>query len=279
MSKNLLQGLMVKERKKEIIKKNSFDLEGLTEKITSGYTAGIEPEHKTKTTFAPSTLVYGNGECPRYWYFAFSGANFEETSDAFGIANRTNGTYSHERIQKALIQSGIVKVFEKKNEKTEKIEKTTEFEIRNDSPPIYGKGDGIINWNNEELLLEIKTAPVEGFEYRKRTGKAKKDHILQTLIYMKILGYKRGVILYENKNTHELLAIPLEVGDYYREYVNNAFDWMRVVRASWMKNELPIKNYRSNSKICKNCPVQKTCNDAGTGVVKIASLEELRETM
>ena len=96
---------------------------------------------------------------------------------------------------------------------------------------------------------------------------------------MKILGYQRGIILYENKNNHELLPILVEVNDYYREYLNNAFEWMKVVRASWMKNELPIKNYRSNSKICKVCPVQKECDKIGAGVVKIASLEELRETM
>lgn len=278
MSKNLLQGLMIKEKTKEVTKKKSFDINGLVEKINSGYTVGTEPEHKTKKTFAPSTLAYGHGECPRYWYFAFSGASFEETSDALGIANRTNGTYSHDRIQDALMKTGIVKIF-KSTKKDEENKDTTEFIVSNDSPPIFGYGDGIINWNDEELLLEIKTATVDGFEYRKRTGKAKKDHIIQTLIYMKILGYKRGVILYENKNTHELLAIPLEVDDYYREYINNTFDWMRAVRASWMKNELPTKNYRSNSKICKNCPLQKTCNDAGAGVVKIASLEELRETM
>ena len=54
---------------------------------------------------------------------------------------------------------------------------------------------------------------------------------------------------------------------------------MKTVKSSWLKNELPIKNYRSNSKICKGCPIQKTCKDAGDGVVKIASLEELSETM
>jgi len=279
MSKSLLRELMVKSETKDIVKKKSFVLDGLVEKISSGYVAENKPEVKTKKTFAPSTLAYGYGECPRYWYFAFSGATFEETSNAFGIANRTNGTYSHERIQDALMKSGIAQIFESKNEKTQQLERTTEFAVSNDSPPIYGWVDGIINWNGEDLLLEIKTAPIEGFEYRKRTGKAKKDHIVQTLIYMKILGYKRGVILYENKNNHELVAIPVEVDDYYREYINNAFDWMRTVRASWMKNELPTKNYRSNSSICKTCPVKKTCDDAGAGVVKITSLEELRETM
>jgi len=279
MSKNLLKELMIKSETRKSIKKTVFNLSGLTEKIASGYLAANKSEVKTKKTFAPSTLSYGYGECPRYWYFAFSGATFDEKSDAYGIANRTNGTYSHERIQDALINSGIVKIFETKNEKTQELEKTTEFQVSNDSPPIYGWADGVINWNNEELLLEIKTADVKGFEYRKRTGKAKKAHILQILIYMKVLGYKRGIILYENKNDHELVPILVEVDDYYREYMNNVFDWMRKVRAGWMKNELPNKNYRSNSKICSDCPVKKTCDEAGAGVIKIASLEKLRETM
>lgn len=279
MTKNLLQEIMIKKDLKEKLKKSTFSLDGLIEKINSGYIVDNIPKHTTKTTFAPSTLAYSHGECPRYWYFAFSGAIFEDLSDASGVANRTNGTHSHNRIQDALIKSNVVKIFEVENEKTKQIEKTTELKIYNENPPIFGYGDGILKWNDEELMLEIKTAPNDAFEYRVNSGKAKKDHILQTLIYMKILGLKRGVILYENKNNHKLLPILIEVDDYYREYINNAFDWMKIVRASWMKNELPIKNYRSNSKICKGCPVQKACDYAGAGVVKISSLEELRETM
>ena len=279
MTKNLLQQVMVKGEPKPKKKVSNFKLDGLVEKINTGYTINNEPKHQIKKTFAPSTLVYNHGECPRYWYLAFSGTTFEDNSDAFGVANRTNGTKSHDRIQQALINSGITKVFQKEDKDTKQIKDTTEFEIKNENPPIFGYGDGIITWNNEEVVLEIKTVANEGFEYRKNTGKAKKDHIFQILIYMKILGYQRGIILYENKNNHELLPILVEVNDYYREYLNNAFEWMKVVRASWMKNELPIKNYRSNSKICKVCPVQKECDKMGAGVVKIASLEELRETM
>jgi len=279
MTKNLLQQVMVKGEPKPKKKESSFKLDGLVEKINTGYTINNEPKHQIKKTFAPSTLVYNHGECPRYWYLAFSGATFEDNSDAFGVANRTNGTKSHDRIQQALINSGIAKIFHKEDKDTKQVKDTTEFEIKNENPPIFGYGDGIITWNNEEVVLEIKTVANEGFEYRKNSGKAKKDHIFQILIYMKILGYQRGVILYENKNNHELLPILIEVNDYYREYLNNAFEWMKVVRASWMKNELPIKNYRSNSKICKACPVQKECDKLGAGVVKIASLEDLSETM
>jgi hypothetical protein len=58
-----------------------------------------------------------------------------------------------------------------------------------------------------------------------------------------------------------------------------AFQWMRDVRKAWEDKTLPTKNYRSNSKICKNCPIKKACGEAGVGVIKIASLEELSEVM
>jgi CRISPR/Cas system-associated exonuclease Cas4 (RecB family) len=278
MSKNLLKEIMLKKtsiKQKEV----DFDLTGLVDIIKSGYTKPLIPKQTIKYSFAPSSLAYGHGKCPRYWYFAFEGSMFEDNTDAQGAANRSNGTFSHIRIQNALIESGITKIFQKENSKTKEIENTTEFDIKNENPPIYGHGDGIINWNGKEVIIEIKTAPSEVFEYRKLNKKAKKDHIIQLLIYMKILKHKHGIIIYENKNNHELLPIAIYADDYYRKWTDNAFNWMINVRASWMKNELPIKNYRSNSKICKQCPVKKICDQKGSGVVKIASMEELSETV
>ena len=55
----------------------------------------------------------------------------------------------------------------------------------------------------------------EGFEYRKKSRKAKSGHLIQLLIYMKILKKAKGVLIYENKNNHELLTIPVEINDYY----------------------------------------------------------------
>jgi hypothetical protein len=50
---------------------------------------------------------------------------------------------------------------------------------------------------------------------------------------------------------------------------------MRRVRAQWESKEIPKKPYRSNSKICKSCPLQKTCADAPAGTLKIEPLEYL----
>ena len=84
---------------------------------------------------------------------------------------------------------------------------------------------------------------------------------------------------YENKNYHELLLIPVDVNDHYRRWVDQAFDWMRTVRKAWVDRTLPEKNYRSNSKICKTCPIRATCDEAGKGVVKINSLEPIDEKL
>jgi CRISPR/Cas system-associated exonuclease Cas4 (RecB family) len=267
--------------KSDVSSKPAFDVSGIAEKINGGYLANQDPKFMTKKTFAPSTLTYsdGNGVCPRYWYLAFEGAIFESYSTPYDIANMSSGTLSHSRIEKALLDSGITRVYKKENPKTKELEDTTEFKVISSNPPIFGYGDCMIVWNDEEIVGEIKTQNNEAFEYRKRVGKPKQDHVAQTLIYMKVLKRSKGIIIYENKNNHELLLFPIEVNDHYRGWIDNTFEWMESISNAWKKKELPIKNYRSNAKICKKCPVRKTCDEAGDGVIKIASLKELSETM
>jgi CRISPR/Cas system-associated exonuclease Cas4 (RecB family) len=266
MTKNLLKQVMLKPVQKKI---DSFlNPEELIEKINSGYTINRVPKFTQKKTFAPSTIAFSHGECPRYWYLAFTGGVFEDNADAYGGANMNAGTKSHERIQEAM---GNVPGFLV----------DSEFKITYNDPPIFGYGDVMLNWNDEELLGEIKTMPNEGFEYRKQSGKPKTGHLIQLLIYMKILGKSKAVLIYENKNNHDLLILPIEVtpGSYYVQWVNQAFDWMRTVRKAWEEKTLPTKNYRSNSKICKTCPLRAVCDQAGEGQIKIESLEPLDETL
>lgn len=264
MAKNLLQQVMLK--KTDDANSSFINAEQLISKIQEGYTINRVDKFQTKKTFAPSTIAFSHGECPRYWYLAFEGAVFTDNADAYGGANMTAGTKSHERIQEAM---GNVPGFLV----------DSEFKVVNNDPPIFGFGDVMLNWEGEELLGEIKTMPSEGFEYRKNTGKPKAGHLIQLIIYMKILKKAKAVLIYENKNNHDLLILPVEVNDYYIGWVDRAFDWMREVRKAWVDRTLPEKNYRSNSKICKTCPISKICADAGTGDIKLRSLEPIDETM
>jgi CRISPR/Cas system-associated exonuclease Cas4 (RecB family) len=263
MAKNLLQQVMLKVE--DNTKKSFLNTQELIDKINHGYIAKRGPKHQQKKTFAPSTIAYSHGECPRYWYLAFEGATFEDNADAYGGANMTSGTKSHERIQQAMADAGILK--------------DAEFKVTWQDPPIFGFGDVILDWAGEDLLGEIKTMPNEGFEYRKAAGKPKLGHLVQLLIYMKILNKTKAVLIYENKNNHDLLILPVEINDYYVRWVNQTFDWMKTVRKAWEDKKLPEKNYRSNSKICKTCPIRATCDLAGKGEIKIKSLEPIDEKL
>jgi CRISPR/Cas system-associated exonuclease Cas4 (RecB family) len=265
MAKNLLQQVMLGDDTK-IAKKASFiDVDALIETIKSGYTINRQPKFTQKKTFAPSTIAYGHGECPRYWYIAFEGAIFTDSADAYGAANMTAGTKSHERIQDAMSNVPDFLV-------------DSEFKVTYENPPIFGYGDVMLNFAEfPELLGEIKTMPNDAFEYRKIANKPKLGHLVQLLIYMKIKNKSKSILIYENKNNHDLLVFPVELNEYTFNWVENTFEWMRDVRKAWEDKQLPTKNYRVNSKICKTCPVRDACDAAGPGVLKIKSLEPLDE--
>jgi CRISPR/Cas system-associated exonuclease Cas4 (RecB family) len=254
---------MAKNFLKEVINKqpeNAIDTKAFIEKIESGYTAKNGVNFKTKKTFSPSTLVYGNGACARYWFLAFSGADFLDDNEAYAIANMSSGTMGHERIQKAITDAGIMVEQEKR--------------IIAQDPPIFGFADAIVQWGEEQPVVEIKTMREESFAYRKY-AKPPSYHLMQLVIYMKVLGKKLGILLYENKNSHELHAITVEPTPELIAWSDYAFEWMRTVRKQWETSDIPKKTYRSNSKVCGGCPVRDACSNADKGTVKIEPLEYL----
>jgi CRISPR/Cas system-associated exonuclease Cas4 (RecB family) len=280
MAKNLLQQVMLKgNSKNKVSTEDTSFIDGLVEKIESGYLTKTKPKFSKKSNFSASTLTYGAGECPRFWHLAFDGAVFHDNSDAHGVANRTNGTLGHGRIQEAIEASGLLDETMEMDPLPRKYNKQThpamEFRVKTEDPPFDGYGDVMLNINNERVIGEIKTISNEGFEYKKNSRKPKMGHLMQLLIYMKVWKVGKGVMIYENKNNHELLTLPIVVNDHYRRWVDQAFDWMKDVYKNWKDNQLPQKPYRSNSKICKVCPIQKACAEAGTGVIKIKPLELL----
>jgi hypothetical protein len=283
MAKNLLKQVMIKDNKNKV--KNTAEdedfVEGLVDAINSGYLAKTKPKFTKKSNFSASNLTYGAGECPRYWYLAFEGQIFYDNADAFGVANRTQGSLGHERIQEAIASSGLLAQDMEFDPLPRKYNKQThpamEFRVKTDDPPFDGYGDVMLDYKGERLLGEIKTMPNDGFQYKKISRRPKMAHLMQLLMYMKILKIRKGVMIYENKNNHELLTLPVVVNDYYRSWVEQAFEWMRVVYKNWKDQQLPEIPYRSNSKVCKVCPIQKACAEAGRGTIKIKPLVLLKD--
>ena len=283
MAKNLLKQIMIKDTKKK--KRNSEEdenlVEGLDTAINAGYLTKTKPKFTKKNNFSASGLTYGAGECPRYWHLGFDGQIFYDNSDAIGVANRTQGTLGHGRIQDAIEASGLLAQDLEFDPIPRKYSKQThpamEFRVKTDDPPFDGYGDVMIDYKGERLVGEIKTIRNDEFEYRKIHRRPKMAHLMQLLLYMKVWKMRKGVMIYENKNTHELLTLPVVVNEHYRAWAEEVFDWMKLVYKNWQEKQLPEIPYRSNSKICKVCPIQKACAEAGDGTVKIKPMRLLKD--
>lgn len=234
----------------------SFDAKIFSSMLDDAYVSGRKQNQKmTKNSFSPSSFGYGHGNCPRYWYMAFSGAMFIDNNDSIAIANMSQGTQAHERLQKIISKTGVLK--------------HEEFEIINEYPPIRGFIDLIIDWNNEEIIGEIKTAKQEIWDTRQADMSPSHNHLLQLLTYMKLKNAKEGFLMYENKNTQEILIIPVLMNEKNKAIINGLFVWLQEVHDNFTSGDLPMRPYKKSSSACKSCPIKKDCWEADTGTVQI----------
>lgn len=213
-----------------------------------------------KKTFSPSTIGYGHGNCARYWFVAFNGADFEDNNDAMAIANMLNGTYAHTRLETIIEKTGVLKEKER--------------EILNEDPPIRGFADLVLDWEGKEVIGEIKTANEEKFLIKQASMNANGNHLLQILTYMKVEGVENGFLMYENKNTQEICIIPVNMNEKNKKIIDDVFDWMREVYAAYTNNTLPTRGFTKTQWACKNCPVKTKCwKEMEDGEITIKSLE------
>lgn len=213
-----------------------------------------------KKTFAPSSIGGYKGVCPRYWYLAFNEHEFQDANDAQGIANMEVGTQGHARIEKLLEDSGIPA--------------DLETEMTYDDPPIRGYIDIMIEWKGEIVVGEFKTTNNEGFMYRRSTMKPSFQHLIQLLIYLKATQKKSGFLLYENKNSQELLVIPVEMNEKNEALLESVFEWLRAVYKNYQEGELPKRPFTRKNKICKGCPLFDWCwNKQPEGTIELPVMD------
>lgn len=210
-----------------------------------------------KTGFSASTLSFGKGACPRWWYFAFSGTPGSESVSSLSLDRMHTGTFRHAELQERLAKIGAEIEIEK--------------EIHNVDPPMRGFVDAVI----DGIPVEIKTMGATGYDYRAANFNPAAYHKMQLIIYCTILQSELGFFIYENRDSFDKKIIPMFMDEEKWEYSKYLFDWMRQVKQAFDDKQLPtyFKGKRVNSKICKECPVKETCDATGQGVVDIPLLE------
>lgn len=239
---------------------SGFNTSELANMIEAAYLARQRPTKFTKkTSFAPSGVGYGKSTCARYWYHAFTGAEFDESAtDAQNIASMAAGTDAGIRLATIIEATGL------------KVEK--EVEIRYEDPPIHGYMDITLEWDGRTIPGEIKTTRQEMFILRQNSMKPPLYNLFQILIYMKVTGKDIGFLLYENKNDQTLIIIPISWTPTNVKLLDDAFEWMRLVRKTWEDGDVPNRGFPTKrNKNCRNCPVRETCwsDDAPESTVVI----------
>lgn len=258
-----------------------FDTQRLADLLNDAVLSeGREPSDRAKKSFAPSGIGYGAGTCPRRWFYDFSGGIMrEEDTDALSIANMAYGTDAHSRLQKVFAKTGIL-VEEERPITTGKLVEDGKggrwpvFSDDDELPPVFGFADLIIKWQGEEVVGEIKTTMQESYVSKQAKSTAAGYHLLQVLIYMKVLGLNKGFLLYENKNNQRLLLIPVVWNVANTKLVDDTFEWMDKVYKNWQAGTLPKRPFKSDrSVVCKTCPFTKHCWEDDEGVVDLPVLE------
>lgn len=224
----------------------AFDTEAMERALEEASARLGRPDGFTqKKSFAPSGVGYGSGTCPRYWYLAFHGANFKYDNTARQRANMDAGTAAGERIASMFKEAGILN--------------SAEGKVIHNDPPIFGYLDLDVNWQGEDMIGEVKTTRDESFQMRASTMKPPGYQLIQLLIYMHVLKREKGFFCIENKNTHEILIIPIKMTPERQALVDYVLEWMRTVKRSSDNDELPKRPFTPKSMQCKSCPVWDDC--------------------
>ena len=245
-------------------RKGGVNPASINEIIERGYSVSArETKVRKKETFAPSSIGYGKATCARYWYLAFEGKYvFDESgTDNKGLANMTNGTEVHARLNKVFEDSGALV--------------SSEQELRIENPPVFGFIDAILDVDGEHVVIEVKSAKQEMFVNYMNKQKGAAYHMYQILLYLKGTGLKHGALVYENKNDQSVLTIPVSLNEYNEKAITDAMDWMQEVYDNWKAAEgtldnLPKRPWTQKNVKCKQCPLFDECwNNLPEGTVAI----------
>ena len=187
---------------------------------------------KEKTAF----WVSDAGKCPRAVWFSRKGYPKKPTEPRF-MRVFEHGNHTHMRIMSVLFSLGLVNAVEISIPENE-------F--------IHGRADAIISMDGEPYVIEIKS--VNTMKFRKEEPDA--DHVKQLQLYLHFFKIKKGILVYENKDTQALKEFAVE---YDEAFVRDIISFFNELKEKVDKDIIPgipadIENWR-----CEYCPYLESC--------------------
>lgn len=119
---------------------------------------------------------------------------------------------------------------------------------------VKGHADGILDMG-ELIVIEIKSINERGF---RELLKAKPEHIRQTMLYMLKFKIKKGIVLYENKNTQETKEFLVIWDD---KIIKELETRCATINYALINKQLPIREMCElpTDSAAKYCPYSRVC--------------------
>jgi hypothetical protein len=220
------------------------DLDRFIEAYDQQYVLSRDTDREVESDgFHPSALGIKSGKCGRRDVYLLRGVRKKADFQPRVLRIFAVGHATHARIQSIL---PLVEGLEFENE----------VEIKYDDPPIRGHADGVITWEGNRILLEIKSIGDVGFAGRIKWKKAKPEHFAQANIYAYILGLDWIFIMYENKNDQDFKVFKVKADPVAAE--KQIAKWKKTYDIH-LKGELPQRPYKPTSEACMSCDLREHC--------------------
>lgn len=212
-------------------------------------------------TFAPSSF-----ECPRLSWFRLRGIAPDKSAKVDPAVDWTAkmGTAAHEYIQQKLSQMlggcwvDIGDYFKRANlgYKYSLVQEGYETKVELEEPPIRFAVDGLMFYNNEYYLIEIKSS--DSASFAKLTG-PKKQHIAQVKCYGTILHVKKVLFIYVDRAFGNMKIFEQDITPSDMDAVNTKIAYVQQCVAD---NLAPDK-VPHGSKCCEYCVYPTKCKQWG----------------
>jgi CRISPR/Cas system-associated exonuclease Cas4 (RecB family) len=191
-------------------------------------------ENRKKREYLYASDVFG---CKRKIVLEARGL---EGSDEHAPLLRTfdNGNDIHDRITQNLAELGVLK--------------SKEQDIPRDELNVHGRYDGLLEDEDGEAVLEIKSINMRDVKT------PMKHHRAQLQWYMHKTGVPRGVLLYQSKQNGELFPFDEEPDE---ALLQEARAWFESANEHVAQNKLPPidPSYKQDKYPCEGCRYNKLC--------------------
>ena len=162
----------------------------ITKEVIENYDNNKNLERKKEAFY-----VSDAGKCKRQMYYSLEFKKPMETNDAVSVLRMDAGKRIEDSIVEMYKEQGILVDDQARVEK-----KLTEHH------EIHGYADAILNIDDEEVPVEIKSFWGHKQAADLKAGKPKKEYVYQLSLYMYYLGYTYGNLLYIDRSNMDMYA-------------------------------------------------------------------------